>query len=243
MRITHVGGEPFCGSRGIMANNAIGEGDTLYLSGNPLNLWATCIEIPELIDRGVNVVGAPVCDNDPESTGDQDGDGFTNAEELRFLQYFYNDPAEVDDLFHWYLLLDTAPSKTCYATDQDGNLLRDEFGQLTHLFDTVNVTVEVQGQGSVWLGDGPVANGNSKTWEFCRYGETCPTLCTDQWACSISSIPLNAVAETGWIFKGWRGDLLGRNEASQTILMEGSYKVGRLNGDSHRLFGILAGWA
>jgi len=188
--ITNLGDQPFSGSGGIMTNNGIGEGDTLYLSGNPLSLWTTCIEIPELIDRGVDVVGAPVCDNDPESTGDQDGDGFTNAEELRFLQYFYNDPAEVDDLFHWYLLLDTAPdvSRECYDN-----------------LDTVSVTVEVQGQGSVWLGDGPVAGGNSKTWEFCPYVESCSTLCSDPSLCGYNNISFVAVPEQDWVFWRWIG--------------------------------------
>ncbi|MCX5770915.1 MAG: hypothetical protein NTZ09_11675 [Candidatus Hydrogenedentes bacterium] len=190
--ITTLGGEPFCGSWGIMANAGIDAGDAIYMDGNPLTVWAICGEIRELRDREVYVSADIVCDDNPQSTGDQDGDGFTNAEEMRWVQYFYNEPEILNALFLWYIMFPNLPAATpeCYAS-----------------LETVAVTVEVQGQGSVYLGDGYATAGNPKTWDFARYSDSCPTLCDIPEECSLGNLPLAATPDTGWLFKKWSGDI------------------------------------
>ena len=209
--ITTLGGEPFCGSWGIMANAGIGAGDTVYVDGNPLTVWAICGEIRELRDRGVYVSPDIVCDDDPQSTGDWDGDTFTNAEELRFIQYFYNDPEIIDAFFRWYIMFDNLPGVT-----------RDCYENL----DTVAVIVEVHGEGSVYLGNGYVTEGNPKTWECAQHGELCSTLCTAPDECGASSIQLVAEPSPEWTFRRWYGANIDESyEPLLSVTMDDAYGI------------------
>jgi len=196
--ITTLGGEPFCGSWGIMANAGIGAGDTVYVDGNPLTVWAICGEIRELRDRGVYVSPDIVCDDDPQSTGDWDGDTFTNAEELRFIQYFYNDPETVNDLFLWYIMFDNLPAVTrdCYEN-----------------VDKANITVSVGGGGTVWVGDGaafdgeleaPPVNG-AKMWEFALWSMDNPCRDPTDPIVHNTTVSFVAVPDEDWVFHRWIG--------------------------------------
>jgi len=192
---------------GLIANEGLGTGDSLYLDGNPLVAWALCEEAPVLEDRDVTVYGVEACDTDPESSGDQDADGFTNIEEMRYLRYYYNDPTlgeEPEDLYYLYLLFDTSPGITHQCFEN---------------LETVEVTVEVSGEGSVYLGDGYATEGNPKTWEFAKWEEGCPTLCSGggTWPeCSFNQITLVAEAAEGAVFENWQGDV-SRSISSVTI--------------------------
>ena len=199
--ITNLGKSPYCpdSSWGLMANTGIGAGDIISLNGNPLIAWALCNEIPELQSRGASVYPNDACDDDPQSAGDQDGDGFTNAEEIRYLQYFDNDPQTVDEMFLLYILYPGLPNvdPSCYTIDPQGNVI--------WLFDTVNLTVQISGQGSVYLGDGYVTEGCPKTWEFAKYIGSCPQLCTAPEGCGFQTTSLVAVPDEGWVFHRWIG--------------------------------------
>jgi hypothetical protein len=92
--------------------------------------------------------------------------------------------------------------------------------------DTVAVTVEVQGQGSVYLGDGYATAGNPKTWEFALYDDVCSTLCSAPTECGINTIDLIAVPEEEWVFHRWIGPF-GEIMSSELTLedaMSGSWQ-------------------
>jgi len=193
-QIENLGAAVFGDDWGLIGNPGLGPGHSIYLTGNPLQPWAVCWEVPILETRGVTVYGVEACDTDPESEGDQDQDGFTNAEEMQYLRYYHNDPTlgmDPGDLFHFYLAVDGQPgiSHQCFEE-----------------LETVEVTVEVSGEGQVYLGDGYATEGNPKTWEFAKWEEGCPTLCSGggTWPeCSFNQITLVAEADTNWAFRRW----------------------------------------
>jgi hypothetical protein len=84
--IEYLGAALIGSDYGLVANDGLGSGDGIELSGNPLRAYALCHEIPILEDRGVGIIHDEECDTDPASDSDQDDDGLTNAEEMRYLR-------------------------------------------------------------------------------------------------------------------------------------------------------------
>ena len=207
--IKYLGTNPFGDDWGIMANEGLGPGDTLELRGNPLSLWVVCEDVPTLEAAGVTVFhDADECLTDPVQypDEDQDGDGFTNAEEWRYIQYYDNDADDQALVYRFLSTMDSLPyiDHACYED-----------------LDVVAVTVTVIGEGSVFLGDGYATEGTPKTWDFARWDIGCADPCPTEGEpeCGDNAIGLVATPSFGWHLDHWSGDASG-SDTMTTLVMD-----------------------
>ena len=191
-QIEYLGGNLFGDDWGLMANDGLGAGNTVDLRGNPLSAWALCWDIPELEARGVTVIASEYCDSDPESGADQDGDGLSNADEWSATLRYFNGADEQALMYHLAICLPDIPGLSLECLEN---------------LHTVTVTVAVEGEGSVYLGD----STTTTSWDFAKWATDCPDPCPAQGDpppdCAYNQIALVAEPAEGWVFKGWQGQI------------------------------------
>lgn len=192
----------------LVSNAGIGTGDWVWVTGNPLNGVAKCIQIPDLQARDVTVFYSGACvanGSDP----DPDGDGFTTTQEQEYLMRFIQD---LDVLYYtWLNWIDDDTMEPPFAPA--------EFDNKMECMPVEDVIVEVEGQGTVatvpalpGIGDWgsytlASGNGDSETYEFPKYAYDCASPCATAPTCDYNSITLTATPAEGWVFDYWEGNL------------------------------------
>lgn len=151
---------------------------------------------------------API--TNPDS--DADGDGFTNAEEWRYVQYYANEPDAQRAAYRDAIATNAKPaiSHDCYLA-----------------LDRASVAVVVLGNGRVYLGDRDICTTGK--WEFAKWTMDCATPCTGtsqaKPECDYNRITVTARPDAGYVLKGWLGDLTGSSALEHTLTMDRDWYI------------------
>ena len=135
---------------------------------------------------------------------DSDNDGFTDAEEWRYIQYYENQPYKQWERYQRAIAHPSIPP-----------LDRATYEGL----ETVTVDVETIGDGSVYLGD-----GQSTSWQFAKWGIDAPNPSSAHGGFTgkvrFNQIHLAAQPAPGWLLKRWGGDVEGMPPLRLSVRMD-----------------------